>query len=221
MTQHRWQRLRDAIAIERIHPGFDRDPATTRPSCRPRGCIGAQVLAALFAERRASEASLAHANIMLKRERDNKLLNAQAVTAAIAHEIRQPLASIVTNSDTALRYLEREPPNIDRAAAALTNIKGDGKLTSDVFEGIRALFVGSGIERQPIDLNRIVLSVTDSLKEELRRHGVVTRHELTTELPPVIGHGVQLREVVFNLINNAIEAMDPRVANRNGGQWSR
>ena len=169
--------------------------------------IGAQVLAALFAERRASEARLAHANIMLKRERDNKLLNAQAVTAAIAHEIRQPLASIVTNSDTALRYLEREPPNIDRAAAALTNIKGDGKLTSDVFEGIRALFVGSGIERQPIDLNRIVLSVTDSLKEELRRHGVVTRHELTTELPPVIGHGVQLREVVFNLINNAIEAM--------------
>jgi signal transduction histidine kinase len=169
--------------------------------------IGAQVLAALFAERRASEARLAHANVMLERERDNKLLNAQAVTAAIAHQIRQPLACIVTNAYTALRYLEREPPNHDGAAAALTSIKRDGKRASDVFEGIRALFARSGIERQPIDLNRIVLSVTDSLKEELHRHGVVTRHELTTELPPIIGHEVQLREVVFNLVNNAVEAM--------------
>jgi hypothetical protein len=54
--------------------------------------IGAYVLAALFAERRGSEARLARANAMLERERDNRLLNAQAVTAVIAHEIRQPLA---------------------------------------------------------------------------------------------------------------------------------
>jgi len=64
-----------------------------------------------------------------------------------------------------------------------------------------------GAALHPIDLNRIVLSVTDSLQEELHRNGVVTRYELTTELPPAIGHGIQLREVVFNLVNNAVEAM--------------
>jgi signal transduction histidine kinase len=49
---------------------------------------------------------------MLERERDNRLLNAQAVTAAIAHEIRQPLTAIVTNAETALRWLGRTPPTI-------------------------------------------------------------------------------------------------------------
>jgi signal transduction histidine kinase len=169
--------------------------------------IGAQVLAGLFAERRASEARLARANSMLERERDNRLLNAQVVTVAIAHEIRQPLTAIVTNAETALQWLGRTPPDHDEAREALACIKEDGNRASDVFEGIRALFGRSGIERHPIDLNRIVLSVTDSLQEEFRRHGVETRYELTAELPSVVGHGIQLREVVFNLVNNAVEAM--------------
>jgi signal transduction histidine kinase len=53
----------------------------------------------------------------------------------------------------------------------------------------------------------MVLSVTESLQEELNGHGVMTRHELTTELPLVNGHEAQLKEAVFNLINNAVEAM--------------
>ena len=53
---------------------------------------------------------LARANIMLERERDNKLMSAQAITAAIAHEVRQPLAGIVTNASAALRWLGRAPP---------------------------------------------------------------------------------------------------------------
>jgi integral membrane sensor domain MASE1 len=52
--------------------------------------VGAYVLAALFAERRASEERLARANVMLERERDNKLMSAQAIAGAIAHEVRQP-----------------------------------------------------------------------------------------------------------------------------------
>jgi signal transduction histidine kinase len=169
--------------------------------------IGAYVLAALFAERRDSEARLARANAMLERERDNKLLNAEAVTAAIAHEMRQPLTAIVTNADAALLWLERSPPNHDKPRATLTSIKSDGHRASDVFDGIRALFGKGSWERQPIDINRLVLGVTDSLKEDFDRHAVAARYELATELPLVNCHGVQLREVVFNLINNAVEAM--------------
>jgi signal transduction histidine kinase len=169
--------------------------------------IGAQVLAALFAERRASEAGLARANAMLERERDNRLLNAQAVTGAIGHEIRQPLTAIVTNADTALRWLGRTPPDHDEAREALTCIQRDGHRASDVFDGIRALFGKSGSERRPIDVNQMVLSVTESLQEELNGHGVMTRHELTTELPLGNGHEAQMKEAVFNLINNAVEAM--------------
>jgi len=170
--------------------------------------IGANVLAALFAERRESEARLARANAMLERQQDNRLLNAQAVTAAIAHEIRQPLAGIAINAETGLRWLERTPPDRDEARAALARVKRDAHRVSDVFDGIRALFGKSGWERRPIDVNRMVLSVTDSLQDELNGHDVVTRHELTADLPLVNGHEAQLREVVFNLINNAVEAMD-------------
>jgi C4-dicarboxylate-specific signal transduction histidine kinase len=76
-----------------------------------------------------------------------------------------------------------------------------------VFDGIRALFGKRGQERQPIDLNQIVLGVIESLQTELNSHDVVARHELATELPLVSGHGAQLQKVVFNLINNAVEAM--------------
>jgi signal transduction histidine kinase len=169
--------------------------------------IGAQVLAALFAERRASEARLEWANAMLERERDNKLLSAEAVTAAIAHEIRQPLASITLNVDLAMRYLGRMPVELDKLRTSLTAIQRDGHRASEVFEGIRALFGKHDQGRQLVDMNKIVLTAIESLQAELDSHGVVIRHELATKLPLVNGHGAQLHEVVFNLINNAVEAM--------------
>jgi signal transduction histidine kinase len=169
--------------------------------------IGAHALAALFAERRENEARLARSNAMLERERDNRLLNAQAITAAIAHEIRQPLAAIAINADAALRWLGRTPPDHDEVRAALIRIKTSGHRASDVFDGIRSLFGKSGRERQPIDVNRIVLAATSSLQKELNEHGVETRYELAIALPQINGDGAQLEQVVFNLINNALEAM--------------
>ena len=176
--------------------------------------ISAYILAARFAQRRDAEARLAQLNAMLERERDNKLLNAQATTAAIAHEIRQPLAAIAMGADAGLRWLGRTPPGHDEVREALISIKRDAHRASEVFDSIRALFVTSGRERQPIDVNRIVLEVTKSLREQLDNHAVMAGYELTTELPLVNGHGAQLREVVLNLINNAVEAMS-RTSNAN------
>jgi integral membrane sensor domain MASE1 len=101
--------------------------------------IGAQVLAALFAERRESEARLARSNAMLERERDNKLLQAQAITAAVAHELRQPLAGMAINADVAMRYLSETPLKHDEVRTALNRIKRDVHRTNEVFDGIRAL----------------------------------------------------------------------------------
>jgi signal transduction histidine kinase len=169
--------------------------------------LGVYVLAALFAERRENEARLARANMMLERERDNKLMSAQALTGAIAHEVRQPLASIVSNASAALRWLERTPPDHDELRAALSRIQGESHRTSEVFDAIRALFRKGDQGRQRIDVNEIIAEVLQSLREELKDHGVETRSELT-ELPLVDGNRSQLREVIFNLANNALEAMD-------------
>jgi C4-dicarboxylate-specific signal transduction histidine kinase len=169
--------------------------------------LGAYVLAALFAERRDSEARLARANMMLEHERDNKLLNAEAITGAIAHEVRQPLAGIVTNAGAALRWLGRTPPDHDEVQAALKRIQSEGLRTNEVFNAIRTLFRKGDRGRQRIDLNEIIVEVLQSLRGELKVHEVETRSGLT-ELPLVDGHMGQLREVILNLVNNAIEAMD-------------
>ena len=169
--------------------------------------LGAYVLAALFAERRENEARLARANMMLERERDNKLMSAQAITGAIAHEVRQPLASIVSNASAALRWLERTPPDHDELRAALNRIQGESHRTSEVFDAIRALFRKGDQGRQRIDVNAIIIEVLQSLRGELKSHEVEARSELT-ELAVVDGNGGQLREVIFNLVNNALEAMD-------------
>ena len=169
--------------------------------------LGTFVLAALFAESRDSEARLTRSNMMLERERDNKLVSAQAITGVIAHEVRQPLASIVANASAALRWLERTPPNHDEVRIALNRIQSESHRTSDVFDGIRALFRKGDQGRQRIDVNEIIVEVLQSLRGELKDHGVETRSDLA-ELPLVDGNGGQLREVILNLIYNALEAMD-------------
>ena len=169
--------------------------------------LGATALAALFAERRQSEASLIQSNLLLERERDNKLMNLEAVTASISHEVKQPLAAIVTNGLAALRWLERTPPNHDEVRAALHRMIADGHRASEVIDGIRALFRRGHQGRQQIDVNEIIREVAASLQGELKDRGVEYRAELA-DLPFIDGHPGQLREVVLNLVQNAIEAMD-------------
>jgi len=169
--------------------------------------FGAFVLAALFAEGRDSEARLTRSNLMLERERDNKLMNARAITAAIAHEVRQPLAAIATNASAARHFLRRPPPDHNEIEAALGRIIGESHRTSEVVDSIRALFRQTDETRQPVDLNEVVRGVLQSLGKEARDRGVAVRTALLSQLPHVVGHAGQLQEVVFNLTHNAIEAM--------------
>ena len=170
--------------------------------------LGASVLAALFAERRENEARLAHSNMMLERERDNKLMNVEAITVAIAHEVRQPLAAIVANGNAALRFLDKEPPDRDEVRAALQRIVNDGHRTSEVFDGIRSLFRKVDQGRDPVDINRLILGVLQSLQGDFKDRAVELRSQLASDLPLIDGHASQLQEVIFNLVRNATEAMD-------------
>jgi integral membrane sensor domain MASE1 len=142
--------------------------------------IGALVLAVLFAERRENEAHLARANTllerererlaranaMLERERDNKLMNVQAIMAAIAHEIRQPLAAIVSNASAGLRWIGRSPPDHDEVRAVLNTIKDQGHRANEVFDGIRTLFGKGDQQGQAIDVNRIIVAVLIARRRE-------------------------------------------------------
>jgi signal transduction histidine kinase len=107
----------------------------------------------------------------LRRERDNKLMNVQAIMAAVAHEVRQPLAAIVTNANAGLRFIAKVPPNQSDVRATLDRIGRDGHRTIEVFEGLRALFRNDeGI--QLVDINKIILDVLRSLDAEFQEHSI-------------------------------------------------
>jgi signal transduction histidine kinase len=144
----------------------------------------------------------------LQRERDNKLMNLEAMAASIGHEVRQPLAGISSNGGAALRFLGHNPPNLEEARLALHRMVKDSHRASQVFDNIRTLFGKADQGHEPIDVNELALGVLQTLREELKDHRITTQADLTAELPFVMGHRGQLQEVFINLVHNAIEAMD-------------
>lgn len=144
----------------------------------------------------------------LQRERDNKLMNLEAMAASIGHEVRQPLAGIASNGGAALRFLGHNPPNLEEARLALHRMVKDSHRASQVFDNIRTLFGKADQGHEPIDVNELARGVLQALREELKDHRITTQAELASELPFVMGHRGQLQEVFINLVHNAIEAMD-------------
>jgi PAS domain S-box-containing protein len=148
------------------------------------------------------------AQTILQRERDNKLMNAQAIVAAIAHEIRQPLTRITAGGSAAERFLKMNPPEHFKARAALEGIVSAGLRTSEIIDGFRALFGKDDQSQQLVDLNEIIRTVVESLSSDFNDHHVEPRTDLTAKQPHVYGNKSQLQEVISNLIFNAIEAME-------------
>ena len=165
------------------------------------------LLAVLLSEKAKLYARLAQSNMMLERERTNKLTNIAAAVSSVAHEVRQPLMGITASASAARRWLDRVPPDVDRVKQVLTNIEQAGFRANEVLTNVRNLFQDTDHEQQSIDVNNLTIEVLQSLDGELNDHDVKTDVELTSELPHIIGHRVQLQEVLLNLVHNAIDAM--------------
>jgi PAS domain S-box-containing protein len=130
------------------------------------------------------------------------------LTASIAHEVNQPLASIVAYGHAALRFLANSTPNLDETRVALESIVSEGHHASDVIESIRAMFKNVDQEKAPIDVAKLLRDMLGLMRGELLANGVSVQTTLDDNLPDVRGNRVQLQQVIVNLIRNAIEAMN-------------
>ena len=143
-----------------------------------------------------------------KRCRPNwRACSAGEITATIAHEINQPLAAIVTNANSGLRWLGNKTPDLAEARNALRRIVSDGHRASEVIAGIRAMFRRSEQASAYYDVNALIREVLALVNGELKSNKVEARIELSDGIPKILADRVQLQQVVLNLVMNGIDAM--------------
>jgi len=165
------------------------------------------LLTVLLVETTLLYSRLASAMILQRRERANRFLTVDAITSAIAHELRTPVGAISLNADTARMQLRSTPQNLEEMDDILKDIQSDSNRVSAILSSIREL------SKKTID-RRALASVEDSLRlvlrllqHDLQINEVSVAMEFENNVPEVHLDGTQLQQVFLNLVKNAIEAM--------------
>ena len=152
-----------------------------------------------------AQAELAHVN---------RVMTMGELTASIAHEVNQPLAAIVTNAETSLRWLARAEPQIDEARAATERVISDGRRASEVIWRLRSLFRKGGETKARLTLNGVIEDTLPLVERELFSHQISLHSALDPEIPAVTGDRTQLQQVVMNLVVNAIQVMNQQAGSQ-------
>jgi PAS domain S-box-containing protein len=148
---------------------------------------------------RQLEADLAHMN---------RVTMLGELASSLAHELNQPIAAAITSANACLRWLARNPPDLERARAAATRIENDGSRAAEIIQRLRAFYkTGAPPKRELVDLNQVAGEMLALLRNEADRHSISLRTELALQLPQIMADRVQLQQVLMNLLLNGIEAM--------------
>lgn len=157
-------------------------------------------------ERRArTELALRQARADLARISQMTVLGGLA--ASIAHEINQPLASIVSHADASVRWLNRPQPDLAEATASVEAIRAAGMRAAGIVRSMRALAKQAPPVFSQVIIEDLVEEVLRLASTELETHDVQVEKRLSGQSGIVAADAVQLQQVVFNLVNNGIEAM--------------
>jgi PAS domain S-box-containing protein len=155
-------------------------------------------------ERKESTRALRQANERLIRV--GRIAVIGEVTASIAHELSQPLTAITTNVLACLRLLDSGPT--DDVREGLNDVLHDSRRASEILERTRRLFGPHSTQRTPVDMNAIVREVVKFAAPRLREFHVRVLVALDPDIPDVIADGVQMQQVLFNLVVNGTDAMN-------------
>jgi PAS domain S-box-containing protein len=158
------------------------------------------------------QAEAAARELQLELAHANRIATMGQITAAIAHEVKQPITATTVNAAAASRWLDAQPPNLKEARQALARIVETSRRASNVVDRIHALIRKAPPRRDRLDINEVICDVIELARGEAVKAGVSVQTDLADGLPSVYGDRVQLQQVNLNLIINAIEAMSGIVA---------
>ena len=149
-------------------------------------------------DRKRAEAELMHAS---------RVATVGQLSASIAHEVNQPIAAVLTNAATAMRWLAGQPPNLEKVKQSIDRIISDSNRMADIVSRIRDFSQKRPLRKEELGINETILGVIGLARSAMLDHGVSEKMQLSERLPCISGDKVQLQQVILNLIMNAIEAM--------------
>jgi PAS domain S-box len=167
--------------------------------------VGASKIARDVTATKRAEAELQQAQIEFARVARVTMLG--ELTAAIAHEVNQPLTGLVSSGKACLRWLGGEAPDLEAARKSVERMIRDGSRAGEVIGRIRAMISKSKPQRDSLNINDAIMEVLALLRTEIHRNSISPYTELSNDLSLVWGDRVQLQQVILNLVMNAIEAM--------------
>ncbi|MBM4087987.1 MAG: PAS domain S-box protein [Planctomycetes bacterium] len=129
------------------------------------------------------------------------------LTGQLAHELNQPLCTVVGNAQTAQRLLASPVPDAAELRGALDDIVAAGKHAGEVIRRLRSLVRQQQSQPTVLNLERLVEEVGGFIEADARRHGALVRFDIPDNLPMVRGDSIQLQQVLLNLVRNGLEAM--------------
>jgi predicted ATPase/signal transduction histidine kinase len=128
------------------------------------------------------------------------------LSASIAHEISQPLLGIASNAAASLRWLKRAEPNLEEAIAGLEDIRNDSERAANIVRALRSLAKQSPMQLKAVKLDELIREVLRLTSADAAKYVVDVQARLQAGVS-VMADPVQLQQLVFNLITNALEAL--------------
>jgi signal transduction histidine kinase len=161
----------------------------------------------LYERRRRHDAEVLSRQRMAELAHVNRYSMAGELTATIAHELNQPLGSILVNTETAELMIKSPDPDLHGVEEILADIRRDNQRASDVILRLRSLLKKAPFELKDIDLNEVARETMAFLSALAIARDVGLTSFIDTAPLPVKGDRIQLQQVLLNLIVNAIDAM--------------
>jgi PAS domain S-box-containing protein len=129
------------------------------------------------------------------------------MTASIAHEINQPLGSIVNDGSAGLRWLANASPDLEEARACFRRIVNDGHRAGQVITGIRGMLKKTVGIKETLNINELAREVLMFARGEIENQKIEVQTELKENLSAVLVDRIQLQQVVLNLVMNGIDTL--------------
>jgi signal transduction histidine kinase len=166
------------------------------------------VLAVMLTETTLLYARLANTVLLLRRERSNRLMSLDAATAAMAHELRQPLTAIAATSAAASNWLQRSLPDLEEVRTCLVSISNACNRAEEIISGVRELFKKRGDHRTMINIGDVARQVLKLVEHDLLLNEVTLATDFQNDLTEVHADRTLIQQVILNLVRNAIDAMN-------------